>query len=250
MSRRVIAALLMTGAVAGLLAALVVRPNLHGVLPSALGGGKDATPQPSPDPYVHVVAQAKVPQVAVYASPDDHAAPTVKLANPSEDGVPPVFLVRAEQPGWYSVLLPVRPNGSTGWIKSADVTVSKHFYKIVVELTAHRLTVYYRDSVFMQAAIGVGKGATPTPIGVFYTKELLQPPDPSTAYGVYAYGLSGYSNVLTDFANGDGVVGLHGTNDPSGIGHDVSHGCIRLTNDNITRLAKTLPLGVPVIIQP
>lgn len=250
MSRRVIAALLMTGAVAGLLAALVVRPNLHGVLPSALGGGKDAVPQAGPDPFVHLVAQATVAQVPVYGSPDDHTQPTMKLANPTEDGVPPVFLVRDQQPGWLSVLLPVRPNGSVGWIKQSDVAVSKHFYRMVIELAAHRLTVYYRDSIFMEAPIAVGKGATPTPIGVFYTKELLQPPDPNTAYGVYAYGLSGYSNVLTDFANGDGVVGLHGTNDPSGIGHDVSHGCIRLTNDNITRLAKTLPLGVPVIIQP
>ena len=59
------------------------------------------------------------------------------------------------------------------------------------------------------------RGRRPTPIGVFYTKELLQPPNPNTAYGAYAYGLSGYSNVLTDFAGGDGVVGIHGTNDPS-----------------------------------
>jgi lipoprotein-anchoring transpeptidase ErfK/SrfK len=62
--------------------------------------------------------------------------------------------------------------------------------------------------------------------------------------------LSGYSNVLTDFAGGDGVVGIHGTNDPSTIGKDVSHGCIRMTNENITKLAKSLPLGVPVVIQP
>lgn len=42
----------------------------------------------------------------------------------------------------------------------------------------------------------------------------------------------------------------HGTNDTSGLGRDVSHGCIRMSNDGITLLARTLPLGVPVEILP
>lgn len=60
------------------------------------------------------------------------------------------------------------------------------------------------------------------------------------------YGLSGFSNVLTEFNGGDGVIGIHGTNDPSSIGRDVSHGCIRMSNTGITTLAATLPLGTPV----
>jgi lipoprotein-anchoring transpeptidase ErfK/SrfK len=56
--------------------------------------------------------------------------------------------------------------------------------------------------------------------------------------------------VLTSFAGGDGVIGIHGTNDPSSIGTDVSHGCIRMSNEGITRLAKVLPLGTPVEILP
>ncbi|MDQ4133917.1 MAG: L,D-transpeptidase, partial [Actinomycetota bacterium] len=46
------------------------------------------------------------------------------------------------------------------------------------------------------------------------------------------------------------VVGIHGTNDPSGLGRSVSHGCIRMSNRGITALAKTLPLGTPVEIVP
>ena len=67
-------------------------------------------------------------------------------------------------------------------------------------------------------------------------------------YGSYAYGLSGFSNVLTSFGGGDGVIGIHGTNDPSSIGQDVSHGCIRLQNADIERLVRFLPLGTPVDI--
>ena len=54
--------------------------------------------------------------------------------------------------------------------------------------------------------------------------------------------------MLTSFAGGDGVIGIHGTNDPSTLGKDVSHGCIRMSNSGITKLAKILPLGVPVQI--
>ena len=97
--------------------------------------------------------------------------------------------------------------------------------------------------------IGVGTGDTPTPGGEFYIKELLQPPNPNGSYGTYAYGLSGYSDVLQSFNGGSGVVGIHGTNDDSTIGRDVSHGCIRLHNSDIEKLVGILPLGVPVEIR-
>ena len=90
----------------------------------------------------------------------------------------------------------------------------------------------------------------PTPGGIYYIKELLQPPSPDGPYGVYAYGLNGFSNVLTSFAGGEGVIGIHGTNQPEALGTDVSSGCIRLHNDAITRLVQEvgLPLGTPVEI--
>ena len=175
---------------------------------------------------------------------------TQSLANPQPSGAPLVFLVQQEQGDWLHVLLPVRPNGSTGWIRRSEVTLSQHTFRIVVRLSAHEITVYQGSSIFDQEPIGVGTHDTPTPGGLYYTKELLQPPNPNGPYGPYAYGLSGYSNVLTSFAGGDGVIGIHGTNDPSLLGKDVSHGCIRMSNAGIEKLAATLPLGVPVDIQP
>lgn len=59
----------------------------------------------------------------------------------------------------------------------------------------------------------------------------------------------GFSGVLVDFAGGDGMIGIHGTNDPSSIGRDSSHGCIRMSNEGITKLAESVPLGVPVEIR-
>ena len=170
------------------------------------------------------------------------------LSNPNENGAPLTFLQREQRASWVRVLLPVRPNGSEGWINTNDVRLTSHRYKIKVELTTHRLTVTDGDKTILDTPVGIGTKDTPTPGGLYYTKELLQPPDPNTVYGHFVYGLSGFSNVITSFQGGEGVIGIHGTNDPSTIGKDASKGCLRISNEAITMLAKRLPLGVPVEI--
>jgi len=94
--------------------------------------------------------------------------------------------------------------------------------------------------------VAIGKESTPTPIGDFYLRVLIKAPDPTTVYGPYAYGLSSHSDVLPDFNGGEAQVGIHGNNDASVLGEDVSSGCIRMDNEKITRLASILPLGTPV----
>lgn len=202
-----------------------------------------------------IVAQAAVAELPVYASPGA-PAPGFGLANPQPSGAPLVLLVLDQRPGWAEVLLPVRPNGSTGWIRADHVTLATHDFRIVVELAAHRLTAYRGTQVVLSEPVAVGAADAPTPGGLYATTALLQPldragnPDPFGPYGPYAYGLSGFSEVLSRFAGGDGQLGIHGTDDPGSLGTDVSHGCIRMSNEGITLLAGTLPLGVPVEIRP
>ena len=216
-------------------------------------GPAPTVPTPSSPPTtvkpVNVVATAEVPSVAVFANPGD-PEPTQSLEHPRKpNNTDLVFLVREQQPEWLHVLLPVRPNGSSGWIRASDVTLATHDYRMLIELGAHRLTVWDGEEVIAEEPIGVGTGSTPTPGGLYYTTELLVPPPGVAAYGPYAYGLSGFSEVLFEFGGGDGQLGIHGTNDPSSIGRDASNGCIRLSNEAITRLAMTLPIGVPVEIK-
>jgi len=205
-----------------------------------------ARPSHAPVAYPAYAATARVAEVQVHAS---EAGPVQRrLANPQPSGAPLVFLVRRQAGAWVQVDLPVRPNGSTGWVRAADVTVTGVAYRVDVLQARHLLRVYRFGRLVSSYPIGVGKAETPTPGGVYYLKELLRPPNPDGAYGPYAYGLSGFSNTLTSFNGGDGVIGLHGTDEPQLVGQDVSHGCIRLRNEDITRLAKELPLGTPVRI--
>jgi len=197
------------------------------------------------------IATAAVGEVEVFADPDDDQ-PVRRLASPDDNGTPLVFLVDGPDAGgpWLRVLMPVRPNGTTGWIRSRDVDLAQTPYRIEVELTAHRLSVWRGREVVVESPIGVGRDNTPTPGGRYYVKELIQPPTPDTVYGPYVFGLSGFSDVITSFAGDpDATIGIHGNNDPSSIGRNVSHGCIRLPNDVVTRLTELIPLGTPVEIR-
>ena len=197
-----------------------------------------------------IVADARVKLVRVYARPRGHVREV--LRNPTRYG-PLVFLVkwsgkRWTATRWVHVYLPQRPNGATGWVRARDVTLLRDAYRVTVDLSSHRLVVERNAQPIVRVRIGVGSAVTPTPTGTYYLVELLKQPDPAGAYGPYAFGTSAYSPVLTTFGGGPGQIGIHGTNEPSAIGTDVSHGCIRLANRDIVRLAHTLPLGTPVRI--
>jgi lipoprotein-anchoring transpeptidase ErfK/SrfK len=97
--------------------------------------------------------------------------------------------------------------------------------------------------------VSVGSPATPTAVGRFYTTGLFETGRTQPVYGPYAYPLSGWSEVLFAFDGGEGQMGIHGTDDPSSLGRSVSNGCIRMSNEAITRLAGVLPVGVPVEIR-
>jgi lipoprotein-anchoring transpeptidase ErfK/SrfK len=187
--------------------------------------------------------------VAVYSSPGA-PKPLLVLSNPTADGGPLVFLVKSRRPGWEQVLLARRPNGSTGWVKDSNVTLALDPYSVTVSLHQHRIVVRKGARVILSAPAGVGRSVLPTPTGRYYIVDLLQQADPNGPYGPYAFGLSAFSNVLYSFGGGPGEIGLHGTDEPNLLGTDVSHGCIRVGNAVITRLARVLPLGTPVVIVP
>lgn len=217
-------------------------------LPACTRGAKQAgRPTPGEATTSSLVAQSRVPSIPVFDSPAS-TDPRLNLSNPNEDGAPRVFLVKTRREGWLEVLLPVRPNGSRGWVKESDVTLGNNPFRVKVELAAHRITVWKGPTLIAEEPVGVGKADSPTPGGEYYITVLVQPPTPNGLYGPYAFGLSGYSNVHQSFAGGNGAVGLHGTDNPAGLGKDVSAGCIRMSNEAITRLASLLPLGTPVEI--
>jgi lipoprotein-anchoring transpeptidase ErfK/SrfK len=196
-----------------------------------------------------ITLQATTGKVRVYASATSTEVVST-LDNPLPSGTPLTLLVDGQTSTRYKVLLPIRPNGTTGWVNPIDVGIKRtHKYRIEIGLSKFTIKVYNGNDLVMDEKIGVGTQDTPTPNGRYYIKELLQPPKPDGIYGPFAYGLSGFSPVLQSFNGGDGTIGIHGTNKPELLGTRASHGCIRMRNEAIVRLTKFLPLGTPVIIQ-
>lgn len=205
--------------------------------------------EPAPEADQTPVAQAVGPTVVAYDRPDEAAAALETFDNPTRPGVPLVFqAIDLSTEGWVEVLLPIRPNGSTGWIRSDDVSITYNPYRIDIDVESYELTVFRDGDEIMTTVIAIGTGDTPTPVGNFYLIELLRTNDESGPYGPFAYGLSGYSETLTTFNGGEGIIGIHGTNRPDLLGTDVSHGCIRVPNDVIVSMTDYLPLGTPITI--
>ena len=194
------------------------------------------------------VARARGDEVVVEETPGDGIARWT-FANPVASGDNLLFLVEDyDGADHYQVLLPTRPNGTLGWIRTDSVDLLRHNFAIRVALDEFRLTVLDHEQVVMDAAIGVARDNAPTPLGRYYTTEIIRPPAPDSVYGAFAYGLSGFSDTFVTFNGGPGQLGIHGTNDPDSIGTNVSSGCIRLHNDDITRMVEELKVtaGVPV----
>ena len=147
---------------------------------------------------------------------------------------------------WYEVLLPLRPNGSSGWVRGHTVTLKRIDQRIHVDLSKRLLSYYVHDELKHRFHVGVGTDATPTGVGSFYVWVKVQYASPYQPYGIAALGLSGFSPVLSEWPGG-GRMAIHGTSSPSDLGNAVSHGCVRVYNADLKRLLD-VPLGTPVTI--
>ena len=149
---------------------------------------------------------------------------------------------------WYRVRLPILPNNSTGWVQARYLgdlyTVHTHLYVDRARTTA----ILKRDGVTVfKTIIGVGKSIWPTPRGEFYIRDKMTS-FANPVYGPIAFGTSARSAVLTDWPGG-GFVGVHGTNEPGILPGHVSHGCIRMPNASILKLARLMPVGTPLTVR-
>ncbi len=187
--------------------------------------------------------------IAVFGAPDGNAQPMSTLTKKTTYLLPRTLLAFDQYQDWLHVYLPTRPNSSTGWVKASDVSVSAPLeWQIRVSLADHHLWLFHNGVVDFDTGTAIGSAQYPTPTGTFYITDPLDlHKTPNLGYGVFALGLSGHSDVLTEFGGGDGQIAIHGTNNPGDIGQDISHGCVRIVNDAIERLS-TLPLGTPVVI--
>jgi hypothetical protein len=170
----------------------------------------------------------------------------------TEDGFAEVYVALrswkdSADRSWIEVRIPMRPNGRTGWVRhSALGPLYRVRTALIVDRPKLRATLYRRGQAVWSAPVGIGTPSTPTPAGRFWIREKFRTHDAGGPYGPVAFGSSNYS-VLSDWPGG-GVIGIHGTAEPSLIPGRPSHGCIRLRNSDARRLWRLLPVGTPLLI--
>lgn len=241
---------------------LAVQRRAGGVPASLEGGGEPVASAPLArcepgasgplgDRRVAYAARARAGLVAVTRP----GGPPVRAFGPTNaNGVRTVFGVREEirddrcRARWYRVQLPIRPNGTIGWVRAREVELFRVRTRIEVDLSERRVDFFRDGRRILRVTAAIGAEGTPTPTGRFYVNQRLLARDQSGPYGPGGIGISAFSPVLTGWTQG-GPIAIHGTNDPGSIGNAVSYGCLRIENRHAARMLRANPEGTPVVIR-
>lgn len=146
------------------------------------------------------------PTLVVYQRPGATSDALIRVSSQNPWGQAIRFLVvdverDATGGRWLKVLLGTGPNGSAGWVPMGEVRLRARHDRIVVSLS-RRMLWHLRDGRLVQRFhVGVGATSTPTTAGHFFVWAKLSAA-PHGPYGSYVLGLSGFSQVLTNWPGG------------------------------------------------
>jgi lipoprotein-anchoring transpeptidase ErfK/SrfK len=191
-------------------------------------------------------------KVPAKAEPKDSAKTVGKLTTKTGEGTDDLVLVLArttdeEEQVWLKVRLPIRPNGTTGWVREEALSSLQPVDTwLKISTKTYRATLIKKGKKVWSSPIGVGQNQWPTPKGQFYIRAKLTGYK-NPVYGPLAFVTSATSPTLTDWPGG-GIVGIHGTNQPGLIPGKISHGCVRVPNANILKLNKLMKVGTPLTV--
>lgn len=177
----------------------------------------------------------------VYAAPGRRPFAKVTPKQMNDTWLP----VIAKKRGWTQVLLPSRPNGSTGWLKSAQLDQRETPYLIRVHLGSRQLELIRDGAAIGSWSVAIGAPETPTPVGrTFLLGSIV---DAEQSFSPLILPLGSHSDTLDTYGGGPGTVALHGWPDDSVFGSAISNGCIRVPADALDQLSQ-VPLGSLVIV--
>src|SRR5438552_6965359 len=163
-------------AVGGIAGWALLRDDAKAAPKKRAAAPSTTTTTTAPKPVAAVTATQKVPELTAYQDAVETSPAVTKLSAKTEYGLPRTFLVTDQnsRPGWLNVLLPIRPNGASGWIKASDVTLGQSDYEIRIELGAHKLTLLKLGQPVLDSGVVIGADKTPTPVGKFFVTDPLR----------------------------------------------------------------------------
>jgi lipoprotein-anchoring transpeptidase ErfK/SrfK len=252
-------ALLVTGAVLAVVVPLVRHetqrppPEVPFLPSSPEPAFTVAEPRPLDEAAPAARWSAVVERVDVRSEPSVAAPVEATLETLTPEGTQNLVLVHGravDDDGglWIRIDGPGLPGEAAGWVPRTSLGRYQAVHtRLVVDLDGLTATLTRGHRVLVRFPVGIGTEESPTPRGKFYVRSRLTR-YANAFYGPLAFGTSVRSPFVTDWPDG-GFVGIHGTNQPELLPGRVSHGCIRLRNDDILRLGELMPVGTPITIR-
>lgn len=216
-------------------------------LPNATTYG--TLPDAPPDPHRHTPPSGLVVHprqtVPVFAKP---GGPAIAALPPTQLRADTWLPVITERHGWLRVLLPTRPNGSTGWLAHNPriLHLARTPYRIHVDRDRYTLTLLRNGNVIATWTAGVGKPDAATPPGRTFVLATIR--DTKATFSNIVLPLGAHSDTFTSYGGGPGTVGIHTWPTTDAFGTATSDGCIRIPQTALNVLSRTVPLGTPVLI--
>jgi len=228
---------------------VIAAVSVLAAAPSARASDVERVSRPGKTSYFAFVNRADTTRAAPSTKAHAVAKLTRRTPEKTDDLVMVLDRTRVDGQTWLRVRLPVRPNGTTGWVRDSALSELQPVQTwLRISTKTFKATLIKNGKQVFSARIGVGQPQWPTPKGQFYIRaELKGYGGAGSFYGPIAFITSASSDALTDWPGG-GLVGVHGTSLPDLIPGRISHGCVRLKNADILRLAKLMPVGTPLTI--
>lgn len=142
---------------------------------------------------------------------------------------------------------------------AATSSSSPSLPSVDIDTKTNMLTVLEADKVVAAYPVTIGSSQTASPLGDWHVRGISKMPrfrwdeamlkhgQRSGNFYMLPSGPRSPVGVLWIGLNKKGL-GIHGTSTPDNIGHSASHGCIRLANWDVVRLAERVKAGTPVSI--
>ncbi|WP_432874697.1 L,D-transpeptidase [Kribbella sp. CA-245084] len=180
-------------------------------------------------------------EAALFTAPDADAFGKIAPTQFGQTWLPVV----EQTDGWVRVLLPSKPNRSTGWLQDEDLDRASSSYLVRVHTSSRTIELFDKNKSLGTWKAGVGAKKTPTPPGrTFLLGSII---DHKRSASPIVLPLGAHSPTLDTFGGGPGTVAIHGWPNPHVFGAAISAGCVRVPKTALADLQK-VPLGTLVLI--
>lgn len=160
--------------------------------------------------------------------------------------------VTPQQPANSLSLQPVKSASASS--KPKPMTPAQAQTRLVVDLSDRKVSIYRSQKLQASYPVAIGQAGWETPTGTFEITQMQTNPvwqHPITDQLITAGPDSPLGLRWIGFwSDGYNQIGFHGTNQEELIGQAVSHGCVRMRNEDIVALYQQVAEGTPVIVQP